>query len=152
MTEYHLAKLFTLDEANRSLPLVRAICQDMAGLARGIAERRQRLRFLGLARRDGRNDPYLDELTEIEEQMDDEERRLDDFVRELLQLGVEPKNAIEGLLDFPSEREGRIVYLCWKLDEPKVASWHELDGGFAGRQSIRAAEWTTALQNAGTIE
>ena len=152
MTDYHSTKLFTLDEANRSLPLVRAIVQDLSDLARGIAERRQRLRFLGLARRDGRMDPYLEELTEIEEQLDDEERRVDDFVRELMDLGVEPKNATEGLVDFPSEREGRIVYLCWKLDEPKVSFWHELDGGFAGRQSTRAAEWTTALENVGAVE
>ena len=35
-----------------------------------------------------------------------------------------------------AEREGRIVYLCWKRDEPKVLYWHELDTGFAGRQEI----------------
>lgn len=152
MSDYHPTKLFTLDEANRSLPLVRAIVHDMSELARGIAERRQRIRFLGLARRDDRTDPYLEELAEIEDQLDDEERRLDEFARELLELGIEPKNAVEGLVDFPSQREGRIVYLCWKLDEPRVQFWHELHTGFAGRRRIRDVEWAIALEGAGAVE
>jgi hypothetical protein len=34
--------------------------------------------------------------------------------------------------------DGRIVFLCWKLGEPEVTHWHELDAGFAGRQSLVA--------------
>jgi len=37
-------------------------------------------------------------------------------------------------VDFPSLREGREVYLCWQLGEERVAFWHELNVGFAGRQ------------------
>ena len=33
---------------------------------------------------------------------------------------------------------GREVYLCWRLGEPQVMFWHELDAGFAGRQALRA--------------
>jgi hypothetical protein len=33
---------------------------------------------------------------------------------------------------------GREVYLCWRLGEPDVAHWHELEGGFAGRQKLLA--------------
>jgi hypothetical protein len=152
MNEYSPTKLFTLDDANRSLPLVRAIAHDMSELARSIAERRQRLGFLGLARRDGRTDPYLEELAEIEGGLEEEERRLDEFARELVDLGVEPKNAIEGLVDFPSEFHGRIVYLCWRLNEPKVLYWHELDAGFAGREPICEAQWVAALENAAALE
>ena len=41
-----------------------------------------------------------------------------------------------GLLDFPGEREGRRVWLCWRLGEERVAHWHELDTGFIGRQPL----------------
>jgi hypothetical protein len=41
-----------------------------------------------------------------------------------------------GLIDFPSLRAGREVWLCWKYDEPQVAYWHDLQSGFAGRQPI----------------
>ena len=44
------------------------------------------------------------------------------------------KDIEEGLVDFPSEREGRTVYLCWKLGEDVIGYWHELDTGFPGRQ------------------
>jgi hypothetical protein len=35
--------------------------------------------------------------------------------------------------------DGRVVYLCWKLGEPEVQYWHDLDAGFAGRQSLTVA-------------
>jgi len=53
-------------------------------------------------------------------------------------LGVEPKNGPEGLVDFPAVLDGRPVYLCWKLGEPEVLHWHDLDAGFRGRQPLTA--------------
>jgi hypothetical protein len=53
-------------------------------------------------------------------------------------LGVEPKSGPEGLIDFPSLVDDRLVYLCWKLGEPEVLYWHELEAGFRGRQSLVA--------------
>jgi hypothetical protein len=41
-----------------------------------------------------------------------------------------------GLVDFPAIRDGREVYLCWVLGEPDIGYWHELDGGYAGRQEL----------------
>jgi len=41
-----------------------------------------------------------------------------------------------GLVDFPGVREGRRVWLCWRLGEERVAHWHELDTGFIGRQPL----------------
>jgi hypothetical protein len=41
-----------------------------------------------------------------------------------------------GLLDFPADREGRIVFLCWRADEDRVAFWHEQDSGFVGRREL----------------
>jgi hypothetical protein len=41
-----------------------------------------------------------------------------------------------GLVDFPGEREGRRVWLCWQLGEDRVEHWHELETGFIGRQPL----------------
>jgi hypothetical protein len=41
-----------------------------------------------------------------------------------------------GLVDFPGEVDGRRVWLCWRLDEERVAHWHELDAGFGGRKPL----------------
>lgn len=59
------------------------------------------------------------------------------IVTELAELGVEVKDADQGLIDFRSERAGREVYLCWKLGEgSRIMFWHELEDGFAGRQRL----------------
>jgi hypothetical protein len=55
---------------------------------------------------------------------------------ELDDLGVELKGIDDGLIDFPTTREGRVVYLCWRLGEDEIGWWHETDGGFAGRQPL----------------
>ena len=146
-------KLFTVDEANAALPLVRAIMKDLSELSREVIERRQRLQHLspahsapsgkgssgkGPSETGADEDPYASELAQIEEELEKDSQRLQEYVEELRELGVEPKNGPEGLVDFPSLLDGRVVYLCWKLDEPEVTHWHEIDGGFAGRQPLTA--------------
>ena len=51
-------------------------------------------------------------------------------------LGIEVKDTERGLIDFYSERDGRVVYLCYLLGEPDLLYWHDLDAGFAGRQPL----------------
>jgi hypothetical protein len=131
-------KVFTVQQANAALPLVRAIVTDLVHLSREVNERRQRLAVLFSGRRRDRSDPYREELSQIEEELDKDTQRLREFVEELKHLGVEPKSATEGLVDFPSVVEGRRVYLCWKLGEPEVLYWHDLDAGFQGRQPLTA--------------
>lgn len=51
-------------------------------------------------------------------------------------LGVKIKDFRAGLIDFPYEYDGRLVYLCWKPDEEQIGWWHEVDAGFAGRRPL----------------
>jgi len=51
-------------------------------------------------------------------------------------LGVELKDPATGLIDFPALRDGVVIYLCWRYGEPRVAFWHPVDTGFAGRQPL----------------
>jgi hypothetical protein len=136
--DYKPARLFTIEQANAMLPLVRAICSDLASLSRDVMERRHRLALLTAGRELKSGDPYSDELSQMEGELEHDALRLQEYIDELRDLGVEPKGAIEGLVDFPSEMDGRVVYLCWKLGEPEVLHWHELDTGYAGRQPLTA--------------
>lgn len=135
---YKPRKLFTTDQANAMLPLVRAITKDITKLSREVMERRQRLDLLTSGRDTEAGDPYSQELSHIKQELQKDSERLQGYVEELRQLGVEPKSAMDGLVDFPSMMDGRLVYLCWKLGEPEVLHWHELDAGFAGRQPLAA--------------
>jgi hypothetical protein len=63
-------------------------------------------------------------------------RDIDDFQGELEALDIQLKDRRIGLIDFPSELEGRRVLLCWRLGEPSVQFWHDEDAGYAGRQPL----------------
>jgi len=136
--EYKPERLFTIDQANAMLPLVRAITSDLAALAKDVVERRHRLALLTSGRDLKPGDPYSDELAQMEGELERDAIRLQGYVDELRELGVEPKGAVEGLVDFPSLMDGKLVLLCWRLGESEVLYWHDLDSGFAGRQPLTA--------------
>ena len=136
-------RLFTLEEANAALPLVRAICTDLAQLSRDVIERSERLANLqrvrgAQGRSDQRRDLYAEEVAQIEEDLERDSQRLQEYVEELRELGVEPKDGLQGLVDFPSLMDGRVVFLCWRLAEPEILYWHDIEAGFAGRQPLTA--------------
>ncbi len=58
------------------------------------------------------------------------------ITKNLEKRGCVLKGIEMGLVDFPSIRDGKEVYLCWKIPEQKIRFWHDLDTGFAGRQPI----------------
>jgi hypothetical protein len=62
--------------------------------------------------------------------------KLNARVRRLVSMGVQLKDLDRGLVDFPAWREDQEVLLCWHLGEDEVTHWHDLESGFAGRQSL----------------
>jgi hypothetical protein len=54
----------------------------------------------------------------------------------LADAGVILRDAESGLIDFPAHREGREVFLCWRVGEERVAHWHGMEAGFAGRRPL----------------
>ncbi len=129
-------RFFSVTEANNTLPLVRAIVQDITALAHELSERRERLMRLKSHERLRLSEAHEEELQQVQAEQDRGQEKMEEYVRELAQLGVELKDYFTGLVDFPSLMNGRPVYLCWRLGEPDVAHWHELEAGFAGRQKL----------------
>ena len=134
-TKVEFERTFTVEEANATLPLVRAICQDLSSLSSEVIERKERLSVLLAGRDENRDDLYRQELLQIEEELERDTQRIDEFVQELRDLGVEPKGGSEGLVNFPSMMDGRVVFLSWKLDDAEVLYWHEIEEGFTERLS-----------------
>jgi hypothetical protein len=62
-----------------------------------------------------------------------EVRRLIETVE---QAGIVLRDIDRGLIDFPTLMDGREVYLCWELGEADVGYWHELEGGYGGREPL----------------
>ncbi len=125
---------WTVERANRALPLVRRIADD---LVQRYAEWQALVGEFEVATTRRSQDAAEDaEAARLEQEVLRAARDIEGFIGELAELGVECKSPETGLLDFPGERDGRPVYLCWMRGEPRVAHWHELDAGFAGRQPI----------------
>lgn len=126
-------QLFTVDLANRTLPLVRKIVEDVV-----VQHRRWRetILELDLVASSARSDEPLNRAEELEREAQSLAREIDGYQRELEALGIQLKDRRLGLIDFPSEMNGRHVLLCWRLGEPEVQFWHEVDAGYAGRQPL----------------
>jgi hypothetical protein len=133
-------RYFSVAEANKTLPLVKKIVEDIVRQSRLVDNLQQRLTRVLRERRRPSDDLYSEELKQSQSELEVEEEQLQTFVGELMKLGVELKSDEIGLCDFRSLRDGREVYLCWKLGEPEVMYWHELEAGAAGRHRLQPAE------------
>ena len=111
-SEFTPDKLFTVEDANKCLPLVRAIVRDISSLSLQVQERRQRLSQLAREESSSANDPYAEETDQIRSQLESDIRELERFENELTELGVECKHGPDGIVDFPCMMDGRLVYLC----------------------------------------
>ena len=63
-------------------------------------------------------------------------RLLRSEVERLSGEGIVLRDVETGLVDFPATREGRLVYLCWRLGEDSVRFWHDVEAGFGGRRPL----------------
>ncbi len=122
-------RIFSRDEANRSLVLVKRIVADIVAKycrLRELHETYQALEQQGnIFEAEETRQQYIritDELADLREEVED--------------VGCELKDFELGLVDFPSIRDGRQVYLCWKLGEERITCWHETNAGYAGRKPI----------------
>ena len=127
-----MARLFTLEEANALLPELRELLEELRRAVEGHDEvAAEAGAALAKVRRNGHGPPG--ESSSRRRASHDDIRRL---IARVQELGIELKDPRVGLVDFPSLRDGRTVYLCWKLDEPSIAFWHPIETGFAGRQPL----------------
>ena len=133
---------FSVASANQTLPLVRAIVSDIVELYPEVRDREERLARITRGRlKDARpGDPYSEEVEQVREELERDVERLEGFIDELRNLGVDFKDPIVGLVDFPAMRDGKEICLCWKLGEPSVDFWHTVESGFQGRQQLTESD------------
>jgi len=127
VTPSRSVKHFSLDEANRALPLVKRIVGD-------IVKSHQRVNELETALAGA--SPKTQPIAQAE--MDHLMERMQAYVDELASVGCQLKDPKIGLVDFLGSHEGRDICLCWKLGEERVEHWHETTAGYTGRQPVSA--------------
>jgi hypothetical protein len=120
---------FTVEEANQAIIQIQ---QHLEALFESrdkiLANRPENWQLVSKAAGNGGNRS----LGLIEKEFD----KVDKLVHLIQADGVVLKDIDMGLVDFPSLRDGREIYLCWRYGETQVSFWHEIDSGFSGRQPI----------------
>ncbi len=139
-----MTRKFTLDEANRMLPLVSRIVRDIIEYYREWQRTVEAFEIAATLSRAERPTPEAEALQHKAQEL---AREIQGFVGELQQLGLEFKGFELGLVDFPADVEGRAICWCWKHGEGAVAHWHELDAGYNGRQPVEALLLPTAAHD-----
>jgi len=121
-------RLFTREEANLLLPRLRPLLERAREVSAVLGDRERQKRLRSVTVGNGGGEAAREMMAEGDE--------LSRLVAEMRDLGVVVRDPSTGLVDFPAEREGEPVFLCWRMDEDEVAHWHDRDSGFAGRQPL----------------
>ena len=122
-------RLFTVEEANALIPELREILDEAALHRDALREKAPHMEPIlraAISNGGGR----------VGSEYGLEAYKLYLAVKRIRELGVVLKDLDMGLLDFPHEREGRVVFLCWHPPEESVGYWHEIEAGYAGRQPL----------------
>ncbi len=127
---------FTLDEANALVPWLEETFQRLAQVRLEHQALQERLTELLPRRESDEPSGDNDELAQIREDLERLSRQIEEGVEEILDRGIIVRDVERGLVDFPSPREGREVYLCWIGGETQIDFWHETDRGFAHREPL----------------
>ena len=129
-------KQFTVEQANRTLPLVSRIVEDIVRTYGMWQDKVREFEVLSATVRADVPNASAEALQKEAGQLAEE---IDRYIAEVGSLGVEFKGFDLGLVDFPGEIDGRPVYLCWRLGEPAVQYWHDRDTGYEGRRPLEGS-------------
>lgn len=127
---------FTLEEAESLLPRLSVLILELRARKEEYDRFMRQVEELGQKMRG--NGHLMDpELKAAQAGLEQSAEGVNSLAEEVREMGCELKGIEEGLIDFPTETDGREVYLCWKFGEERIDWWHELDTGFAGRKPLR---------------
>ena len=122
-------RFFSLEEARRLIPTLEPLVGRLVSLSGQLEKFREVLKKVQPnASSGGGMAEGADYVTRL--------LALQACVEEVQELGCLVKGVQEGLVDFPHLKDGREVYLCWKLGENDIGFWHEIDSGFSGRTPL----------------
>ena len=130
-------RTYTVEEANQELPRVRRIVAQIAELSALLPELEDQARIAEYElKRERAGNDAKGRHQQARDAVSGAELELLKAVAQLNGMGIQLKGPLEGLIDFPSYRDGELVELCWKLGEDRVEHWHHIGEGYAGRKKL----------------
>ncbi len=129
--EHQEVHLFTPQEASKLIPDIRPKVKELVERKKVVSKLHaeiEKYSLLGfkpaeVAERAAQLDALVEDMTRK--------------ISELEDLGVQVKDLDYGIVDFPAEKYGEEVVLCWRYGEPEVAFWHKPHEGFNGRKALK---------------
>jgi hypothetical protein len=119
-------RLFTVEEANAALERLRIALDRIRDARQVVLRSGERVRETAPSDGGGsEGEAYWHALRTLRVELEG-----------LAADGIVLRDADSGLVDFPAEREGRVIQLCWRLGEERVAFWHEVDAGIGNRKPL----------------
>jgi hypothetical protein len=129
-------RYFTLDQANEAVEELRPVVEQMVDHRRRfLVAQQQRGELTEQAGSNG-GDLTPTDFAEVEEELELQAAALARCIEQLQAAGALVKDLDQGLLDFPSLREGEEILLCWRLGEDEIGYFHGTDEGFIGRKPL----------------
>ena len=122
------ARHYTLDEANAALEWVGDTLVRLREAREGLSDEEAREALAEAGPQNGGGSPGRVVSEAFIE--------LRDSLTRLQEAEIVLRDLDRGLVDFPSVRDGREVYLCWLEQEAEIGYWHDLEAGFGGRQAL----------------
>lgn len=129
-------RYFTPAEANEALEAVRPLTVELVEHRRSLVEFQERQAALTARIAGNGGDLEPRELQDVQERLDEEVAGIARCLARIHEAGGLVKDLDEGLVDFPAQREGEEVLLCWRLGEDEIGYWHGLEEGFSGRRPL----------------
>jgi hypothetical protein len=131
--------IYTPEEVNALLPQLAPLLPELRRLREAIIHTQQKSDIeevtshgaSGTLARKARH-----QIEEYRAKIKSHERNFEKTLKIFEKAGCEIKGLEPGLVDFYSERDGELIYLCWREDEKTIGFWHSIGGGFAGRQPL----------------
>jgi hypothetical protein len=131
-------RLFTPAEANELIPRLEVLMRELQ-----LEATRLRTTVADLTRADrGLVGADFGQLMELSPELKEIANRMADMAAQIESFGCVLKDIEQGLVDFPFDSDGEIVFLCWQYGEPHVIAWHRIEGGFDSRRPLRGAPKT----------
>lgn len=130
-------RFFTIEEANRLLPRLEALMGQLTERRQELFSKQQALEESQAKAQENGHALDRGRIAQLRKELEALTLRIRQGIAEVEAFGCLVKDLDIGLVDFPSFKGGREVYLCWRLGEEEVAFWHGLDEGFAGRKPLK---------------
>lgn len=135
----HEVQIFTVEEANELIPILSELVAELYGKRDEVAQVELEIDAYELVagRSRSKNDPEFERFMARHRLLADQFYTI---VDEIHSYGCYLKDVDLGLIDFHGMLDDRMVFWCWRFGEEKIAFWHEIQEGYAGRKPLEEGE------------